>query len=171
LRVAVTAASVAGKALFAANRDLAHDDEVEAMWQSCTSLREHRGDGHVAALTAAGLDGCQAHVLFVAATGTPAEVHRDNRGWSDDDWHDAIDGLQRRGLLDGDGVLAPAGARLRDEIEAATDRLAAAPWVGVEPGEMAVVVGELDTAARAVEAAGLIPFPNPMGLPRLAPAS
>ncbi len=169
LRAAVAAAPVAGRALFAANRHLAPDDEVEALWQSCTALREHRGDGHVAALTSSDLDGCQAHVLFVAATGTPAEVHRDNRGWSSDDWHDAIDGLRRRGLLDGAGVLTPAGARLRDDVEAATDRLAAAPWAPVEPSEMAVVAAELDAVARAVARADEIPFPNPIGLPHLAP--
>ena len=78
--------------------------------------------------------------------------------------------MQRRRLLDGDAALTTAGADLRDEIEAATDRLAAAPWADVEPGEMAMVVSELDAAARAVLSAGEIPFPNPMGLPSLAVA-
>jgi hypothetical protein len=171
LRSAVAAAPVGGRALFAANRDLAPDDEVEALWQSCTSLREHRGDGHVAALTAAGLDGCQVHVLFVAATGVSAEVHRDARGWSPDHWVEAVDALQRRGLLADDGALTPAGARVRDEIEAVTDRLAAAPWIAVERGEMATVTAELDAMARAVQGAGTIRFPNPMGLPPLTPAA
>jgi hypothetical protein len=30
---------------------------VSALWQAATSLREHRGDGHVAVLTAEGLNG------------------------------------------------------------------------------------------------------------------
>jgi hypothetical protein len=167
LHAVVAAAPVAGRTLFAANRDLAPDDDVEALWQSCTSLREHRGDGHVAALTSAGLDGCQVHVLLVAATGVPAEVHRDARGWSADDWGEAVNALQRRGLLDGDGVLTPAGARLRDEIEAVTDRLAAAPWAGLETSEVAAIARELDAIARAVQGAGTIRFPNPMGLPPL----
>jgi hypothetical protein len=56
--------------LFSANRSLAlPDDPVERLWQLCTSLREHRGDGHVAALTAKGLDGLEAHVL-IALEGT-----------------------------------------------------------------------------------------------------
>jgi hypothetical protein len=168
LRLAVEAAPAVGRALFAANRELEPDDDVEALWQWCTSLREHRGDGHVAALTSAGLDGCQVHALLVAATGTPAEVHRDARGWSADDWDEAVDGLQRRRLLDGDGALTVAGAELRDEIESVTDRLAAEPWADMEPSELAAVAGELDTAARAVQGAGEIRFPNPMGLPPLA---
>jgi hypothetical protein len=167
LRRAVAAAPVVGRALFAANRELRPDDEVEAMWQSCTSLREHRGDGHVAALTAAGLDGCQVHALLVAATGTPAEIHRDARGWSPVDWDEAVDGLRRRGLLEGDGALTAAGAALRDEIESVTDRLAAAPWAHIEAEDLAVVAAELDAIARAVQRAGEIRFPNPMGLPPL----
>jgi hypothetical protein len=170
LRVAVAAAPTAGRTLFAANRELAPDDEVEELWQLCTSLREHRGDGHVASLTSAGLDGCQVHVLLVAATGVPAEVHRDARGWSADDWDEAVDALQRRGLLAGDGSLAPAGASLRDEIEAVTDDLAAAPWAALQTSEVAAVARGLDAIARAVQGAGTIRFPNPMGMPPLSPA-
>jgi hypothetical protein len=33
------------------------------LWQAATLLREHRGDGHFAALTAADIDGCEAVVL------------------------------------------------------------------------------------------------------------
>ena len=61
LHEAVMAADGAGRALFAANRDLpVPDDPVEALWQAATALREHRGDGHVAVLTAEGLDGVEA---------------------------------------------------------------------------------------------------------------
>jgi hypothetical protein len=170
LQVAVAAGPVAGRTLFAANRDLSPDDDVEALWQLCTSLREHRGDGHVASLTSAGLDGCQVHVLLVAATGVAAEVHRDARGWSADDWDHAVEALQRRGLLAGDGALTPAGASLRDEIEAVTDDLAAEPWAALATNEVAAVARELDAIARAVQGAGTIRFPNPMGLPPLTPA-
>lgn len=167
LQVAVAAAPVAGRTLFAANRDLAPDDDVEALWQLCTSLREHRGDGHVAALTSAGLGGCQVHVLLVAATGAPTEVHRDARGWSAVDWDEAVDALRRRGLLDADGGLTPAGTRVRDEIEAVTDDLAAVPWAGIATSDAAAIARELDSIARAVQGAGTIRFPNPMGLPPL----
>lgn len=48
----------AGRPLFAANRLLpVPADGVERLWHLCTCLREHRGDGHVAPLTAAGRAG------------------------------------------------------------------------------------------------------------------
>ena len=46
---------------------LAEDDGALArLWQAATILREHRGDGHFAALTAAGTDGCEVLVLRCA---------------------------------------------------------------------------------------------------------
>ena len=43
-----------------------HEDHLR-LWWAVTALREHRGDGHVAALVGEGIDGCQSHVLAVAA--------------------------------------------------------------------------------------------------------
>ena len=83
LRAASDRASGAGRPLFAANRELPlGDDPIGALWQLCTNLREHRGDGHVAALTAAGLDGLDAHVLIVAEQGRSAEDMMRTRGWT-----------------------------------------------------------------------------------------
>ena len=49
LRDVVGNASPFGRPLFAANRDVdAPPDPVAALWQAATTLREHRGDGHVA---------------------------------------------------------------------------------------------------------------------------
>jgi hypothetical protein len=72
LRAASEAAVAAGRPLFGANRDLEEPDEPAAgLWQLATTLREHRGDGHVALLVQAGLDGCEALVLFAASEGLP----------------------------------------------------------------------------------------------------
>lgn len=69
----IDGADGSGRPLFSANRDLEPAaDTVEVLWQACTALREHRGDGHVAALTASGLDGCEALVLFARSEGVPA---------------------------------------------------------------------------------------------------
>ncbi|MCU1447875.1 MAG: hypothetical protein JWP02_45, partial [Acidimicrobiales bacterium] len=66
-RTASEAGDRAGRPLFSANADLAWPTEPHlALWQAATLLREHRGDGHVAALTSAGLDGCESHVTLVA---------------------------------------------------------------------------------------------------------
>ena len=53
-----------GRVLGAANAGLpAADDDLGRLWQATTTLREHRGDGHFAAVLAAGLDGCEVLVL------------------------------------------------------------------------------------------------------------
>ena len=62
-RRAIDGLVTGGPPLAAANASLPWPaDEVTVLWQAATVLREHRGDGHVAALVFEGLDGCQAHV-------------------------------------------------------------------------------------------------------------
>ncbi|WP_040810798.1 SCO6745 family protein [Nocardia concava] len=161
LRDAINAAPAGGRPLFAANRDLpTPGDAVHALWQAATALREHRGDGHVACLLTEGIDGCEAHVLFSASTGTPEQMWRDNRGWSETDWQAAQDRLRERGLLDATG-LTDAGRALRQHIEARTDALAMTAYRDV-PG-MVETLSILAPAARAVARSGEVPYPNPMG--------
>ena len=154
-----------GRVLFSANRDLEEPvDPVEALWQGCTALREHRGDGHVVALTAAGLDGCEALVLFAASAGVPAPIFRDNRGWSAEEWEAARRRLDDRGLLDGDRI-SPAGTELRQEVERLTDELARPAFTALTREELAALDAGLRLVAGAVIDSGAIPFPNPIGLP------
>ncbi|MGW4242118.1 SCO6745 family protein [Nocardia sp. NPDC004722] len=161
LHAAIDAAPASGRPLFAANRDLpTPGDAVHALWQAATTLREHRGDGHVACLLSEGIDGCEAHVLFSASTGTPEQLWRDNRGWSDADWQAARDRLVHRGLLDRDGV-TDTGRALRDHIESRTDALAMTAYRDL-PG-MVETLSVLTPAARAIVRAGEVPYPNPMG--------
>ncbi|WP_163510858.1 SCO6745 family protein [Fodinicola acaciae] len=153
----------AGRPLFAGHAALAVPDEPHlALWWAATALREFRGDGHVAALLSAEIDGCAANVLAVAAGQVPPE-QREFRGWTEPEWDDAIDRLRGRGWLDADGRLTDRGVRARTEVEALTDRLAA-------PADRAIDdrfgVARLVDALRPVvakTAAGL-PFPNPIGL-------
>src|SRR5437660_1400620 len=85
-RAAAEAADPAGRPIFAANADLPWPAEPHlVLWQAATLLREHRGDGHVVALTGAGLDGCESHVSMVAAGVLSREVLQPNRGWTGDD--------------------------------------------------------------------------------------
>ncbi|MGW4355027.1 SCO6745 family protein, partial [Nocardia sp. NPDC004582] len=161
LQRAIADAPAGGRALFAANRDLpTPGDTVHALWQAVTTLREHRGDGHVACLLTEGIDGCEAHVLFSAATGVPAQIWRDNRGWSETDWQAARERLAGRGLLDAQG-LTPAGRALREHIETRTDALAMTAYREV-PG-IVETLAVLTPAARAVARSGEILYPNPMG--------
>ena len=134
------------------------------MWQYCTALREHRGDGHVATLTSSGVDGLEAHVLIGAEHDVPPPLLQESRGWTPQEWDAACDRLRARGLLDAAGGLTVDGAALRQRIEADTDRLAAEAYAGLADGARERLVADLTPLADAVAAAGVIPYPNPIGL-------
>lgn len=159
-----------GRPLFAANRLIEpFADPVERLWQNCTTLREHRGDGHVAALVAAGIGGLQAHLLLAAAEGLAPEVFLDHRGWSDEHRSVAENGLIGCGLLGADGI-TEAGREFRSQIEMSTDELAGAPFDGLlDDSQRGELLERIGVAAAEVIAADVLPFPNPMGLPRLTP--
>jgi len=165
-RAAAEAPALAGRPLFGALRSLPWPDEPHLqLWHACTLLREHRGDGHVAALTAAGLDGCEAHVTLTAAGTVPRETLQANRKWSDDDWAAAEGRLRQRGWLDAAGALTDAGRAGRAEVEARTDALAEAPWRALGPERTERLLALLTPMARAISAAGGVPVPNPVGVP------
>jgi hypothetical protein len=155
-----------GRALFAANRDVApFADPIARLWQACTTLREHRGDGHVAAWVSAGMSAPDVAVLFVADNAMPDAVLQPNRGWTDEEWWGARRSLIERGLLSDLGV-TEHGRALRREIESTTDRVAAERFAAIGSELRREILQSLAVSAHAVAASGLIPFPNPMGLPR-----
>jgi hypothetical protein len=165
-REAAEAPALAGRPLFAALRSLPWPEEPHlVLWHACTLLREHRGDGHVAALTAAGLDGCESHVTVTATGAVPRETLQSNRKWSDDDWAAAEERLVQRGWLDPDGRLTDAGRAGRAEVEARTDTLAEEPWRALGPERTERLLGLLTPMARAINDAGGVPVPNPVGVP------
>jgi hypothetical protein len=121
-------------------------------------LREYRGDGHIAALVTHGLGGLEALITHCATgIGFTNEFARRLRGWSDEQWDAAVDGLRARGLMDGRGELTPAGEQLRSRIEDLTDELAYAPWRSI-PDDQAEAVGRLAKVVReTVMASGVLP--------------
>lgn len=132
---------LAGRPLFAAHAALEWPEAPHlALWHAITLLREFRGDAHIAALLTAGLDGLDAIVIHAASRGVPAAFLRLTRGWSDDDWHEAVALHRETGWLaeedgeDGEPVLSDEGRQLREEIEVATDRGSLLPWatIGVD---------------------------------------
>ena len=165
-RQAVEAPALAGRPLFAALRSLPWPDQPHlVLWHACTLLREHRGDGHVTALTAAGLDGCEAHVTLTATGSVPRDTLQSNRKWSNEDWTAAEDRLRARGWLDSAGKITEAGRAGRAEVEARTDELAEAPWRALGPERTERLLELLTPMARAINAAGGVPVPNPVGVP------
>jgi hypothetical protein len=119
-----------GRPMYSANADLPVPEMPHLkLWHAATLLREYRGDGHVAVLLSAELDGLEALVTDTA-TGTNWKPYylQANRGWSAADWAGAQLRLRERGLLDGAGELTDRGLQLRRDIEGETDRLDAAPY-------------------------------------------
>jgi len=159
-------AARAGRPLFSTNVDVERPaDPVATLWQVATTLREHRGDGHVALLTGAELDGCEVHVVFAACEGVDPGLYQVSRGWSPEEWADAVDRLATRGLVASDGGATDAGRQLRADIERRTDELAVTPYRALGDAGVAAVLEALTPAAARITAAGEIRFPNPMGLP------
>jgi hypothetical protein len=122
-RRAVETLPSAGRVLFAAHAALPVPEHPHlALWWAATALREFRGDGHVAALVTAGVDGCEANAITVALGLAPPE-QRLNRGWTEAEWQAAEERLRGRGVLAQDGTLTAEGRRERDALEATTDGL------------------------------------------------
>ncbi|MFI7640788.1 hypothetical protein [Nonomuraea sp. NPDC049400] len=163
-RRAAESVTVSGRPFAAANLDLPWPDEPHlVLWQAATVLREHRGDGHLAALLAAGLDGCEALVSF-AAIGAAPVANFDGRGWSEQEWDAARERLAARGLLGPDGQATEQGRALRDQVERMTDELAAEPWrlLGEErAGRLAQLASPV---LGAVFEAGLLPMTSTLGI-------
>lgn len=145
-RRAAQGCPVEGRPLAAAHLDLAWPAEPHlALWHALSVLREHRGDGHVAVLAAAGLDGLEALISHTATgRGFVPEFARTSRGWTQEQWDAAAARLADRGLLEPTGALTGSGAALRKRLEDDTSRLGLAPWA---------LLGD-DGAARLAEIGG-----------------
>ncbi|GLW50245.1 hypothetical protein Stsp02_59060 [Streptomyces sp. NBRC 14336] len=158
------AANTAGRPLAAANAELDWPEPPHLqLWQAATILREHRGDGHLAALLVAGLDPAESLVSF-AAIGAASVERFESRGWSAEEWAAARERLVARGLLNADGTATEAGRALRHDIEEHTDRLAADPWraLGLQDiDRLADLLGEFWVAAIS---SGLLPSESTLGI-------
>jgi hypothetical protein len=120
-----------GRPLFAGHASLPWPDEDHlVLWHAQTLLREYRGDGHIAALVAAGLSGLEAAITHVATGEVPAAVLASTRAWVSEEWDVAVDDLRSRGIVEpnGDLVLTDAGSTQRQWIEDATDAAAVAAY-------------------------------------------
>ncbi len=159
VREAAGGCAAEGRPLYAGHADLSWPDAPHVvMWHALSLLREHRGDGHIAALVAAGLSGIEALITHTATgRGFLPGFAMSSRGWSQPEWDAATRDLAGRGLLDAEGKLTPAGQELRMQVEAETDRMAAAPWqhLGAERTEEVIRIGRAMT--RTVMAAGAFP--------------
>lgn len=162
---AASAVEPSGRPLAAANAVLPVPGEPHlALWQALTTLREHRGDGHNAALLHRGITGAAPHVLAAAAGRSSREWLSRARGWTDEEWDAAASDLAARGWLAG-GELTAQGRAAVAAVEADTDRLALGPWQTLGDVDCDRLAGILAPVRRAVVAAGEWPERNPIGAP------
>jgi hypothetical protein len=138
---------VEGRPLAAGHAELAWPEAPHlVLWHAQAILREYRGDGHIALLVTHGLSGIDALITHAAAGDVPAHLLRSSRGWSDQQWGEAVESMRSRGWITGaaDLTFTDWGAAQRREIEDQTDVLAAAPYGGLGEDGCA----ELRTLAR-----------------------
>lgn len=152
---AATSARTEGRALFAAVRTLPIPTEPLArLWHGANLLREHRGDGHVAALLTEGVGGTEAHVLHALSEGMPAasfgRVSHLPRAQLDA----VVDGMRARGLVGDDGWLTATGRATKQRVESLTDRLAWPAFDALSPRALDELVADLEPLAAVLVAAG-----------------
>lgn len=148
---AATSAPVEGRPLYAALRALPVPSEpVARLWHAATLLREHRGDGHTAALMTEGIGGTEAHVLHALSVDLPAAEFGRVSHLPAAQLGAVIDGMRARGLVGPDGWLTTAGRATKERVEALTDRLAEAPYDALDPDELDRLVSDLEPISAVI---------------------
>jgi len=154
-RRAAEAADHDGRPLSAAHAALDWPDAPHlVLWHAATVLREHRGDGHVAALVSEGVSGCAAHVIAAASGASTRQLLQASRGWTDDEWDAAAATVAGREL------------ELRAAVEARTDALAWPPLQSLGDDGLGRLIELAAPIAARIMGGGEIPVPNPIGLGR-----
>jgi hypothetical protein len=153
---AATSAPMEGRVMYAGMRTLAvPSDPVARLWHSANMLREHRGDGHIAALVGACIGGTEAHVLSALAQGIhPPESFGRIHHLPKERLAAVMDGLRKRGLVDAEGHFTDAGRETQQRIEALTDELATPPYDALSPAELDELIAELEPITAKLVAAG-----------------
>ena len=108
--------------LFSGLRELATPtDEFARLWRASELVREHRGDGHLAACISAGLNAAEMNVLTELWLGYGVGEYSSSRGFGTDACAAGLASLvEREWVLD--HTLSEAGVAARTAIEYATDR-------------------------------------------------
>jgi hypothetical protein len=154
LSTVATSAPYEGRQMYAALRAIPFpDDEVGRLFHAASLLREHRGDGHIAALMVEGIGGLEAHVLLALDMDMPAEqfgrIHHLPAAQLD-----AVQaGMRARGLVGDDGWLSEQGRAVKRRVESLTDDLAAKPYESLDPGELDELIAALEPLAARLLAA------------------
>jgi hypothetical protein len=156
LAKASTGAPTEGRVMYAGLRTLPMPDEpVARLWYAANMLREHRGDGHIAALVTERIGGLEAHVLCALDQEIyPAESFGRIHHLPKARLAALMDGLRDRGLLDADGRFTEVGRATKDRVESVTDALAEAPYDALEADELAELISLLEPISGRLQATG-----------------
>jgi hypothetical protein len=142
--------------LFAGLRSLPVPDNAGGrLWRAAELVREHRGDGHLAACVAAGLDLVEMNVLTELWLDFPLGTYSGTRGFGPDRIDAAVASLTARGWLR-DGAVTPSGLAARLAIEQATDDSQAA-LVAALGADLDRIVALTDGWSARLVAAGQFP--------------
>ena len=124
------------------------------LWHAATLLREHRGDGHIAALVTEDIGGTEAHVLHALSEGIPAEKFGRVHHLPAAQLAAVVDGMRDRGLIAASGWLSDEGRACKARVESMTDALASPPYDSLAPGELDLLIADLEPITAALNAAG-----------------
>lgn len=153
-RAAVEAADCVGRPLAAAHQALPWPDEpLLALWHATAVLREHRGDGHLATLLQAQLDGREALLTVAAVKPQYRDFVNNLRGWTEQDLAASLERLRARGLVNEDGSATEECVELRRRIEDETDRLALQPYAAIGQERSERLLAALTPLAEAIKTA------------------
>lgn len=134
------------------------DGSAMVIWHASRLLREFRGDGHIAALVAAGLRAVDVVVVHAGFDANLSEALRHTRQWGETAWDDSMARLRADGWLTDEArpTLTEEGRRRRLEIERRTDELAVPAYevLGADGFERRRELAR--PAGRAIRAAGLV---------------
>jgi hypothetical protein len=154
LTKAATSAPVEGRPMYAALRAVpVPDDAVARLFHAASLLREHRGDGHIAALMIEDIGRLEAHVLLALDMGLPAEKFGRIHHLPAAQIAAVVDGMRARGLIGDDGWLSQRGHAVKRRVEALTDDLAAKPYESLAPDELDELMAGLAPLATLLLAA------------------
>jgi hypothetical protein len=132
------------------------------LWRAADLVREHRGDGHLAACIVAGLDPLAMNILTELWAGYPCGEYTATRGFGQEAISASVAELTERGWVT-DGRLTGEGAAVRRAVEDSTDASQ-----GTLIARLGDRVDALTQAAEALSDRLLAALPVPTDLRKLA---
>src|SRR5690606_15395763 len=100
----------------------------------------------------AGIGGTECHVLHALSEGMPAEQFGRVSHLPSAQLAEVVDRMRARGLVGADGWLTRTGRRVKEEVEARTDELAAPAYDVLGPDEMDRLMADLAPLAAVLMA-------------------